>query len=122
MKLSDRVTSVKLSLQLSELGFKCDTAWSYYDDPVGGWKLAELNFTSFEDEYIGCSRIPAYTVAELLDILPENYFVIKWCSQYSALNWNGSRQREKGKIADTAANALALMLIKVIKEKNYETS
>lgn len=76
MKLTDQVTSLELSKRLEKLGVKQDGYYIWkiekekydgettaYVSPKDGWKLDALY-----------GWIPAYTVAELWDILPSRLF------------------------------------------------
>lgn len=83
MKLADQVVSLKLSQKLHEFGVKSDSLFKWakwipprgstYSDDSIAWKLTR---GTSSDDY---ELIPAYTVAELGNMLPNN---LKIESQY----------------------------------------
>ena len=65
--------------------------------------------------------IAAFTVAELGEILPEDYFTVQYAELWSCINWRGDRMREKGFKADTETDARAKCLIYLIKNNLLES-
>ena len=116
MKLESQVCSLDLSKRLKELGVKQESAFVW--DAVN-----ELNF--IDGDLVGSLETSAFTVAELGEILPEQYFSFKCHTEVEGDGiWScaGARMPEfefyEGQwvTADTEANARAKMLIHLIEQ------
>ena len=72
MNLSDQVTSLALSKKLKELGVKAESLYAYYGN-AGQWNdvIVDMSmYSDVDDEFKECKLLPAYTVAELGELLP----------------------------------------------------
>lgn len=75
MKLENQVCNLELSKKLKELNVKQESLF-YWDGNTrvdGGFDLHQRTLTQFNKERM----ISAFTVAELGEMLPEDYFVFK---------------------------------------------
>jgi hypothetical protein len=136
MKLEQQVCSLELAQKLKELGVKQDSLWwwGYFyeennalirrNDVKGKWIL-------FKEDEKHIKDYSAFTVAELGEILPEDYYSFRnteknkwWVIEYEELkeecdecgNIEKAITREET-LADTEANARAKMLIWLIENK-----
>lgn len=116
MKLKNQVVSLKLAKQLKELGFKQDSLYIWLDDE-GVVKLLREADIDYRPRHTTCFEYPAYTVAELGEMLPieieDNYLD---CYKTERLNgvWECSYESAMNghfEIANTEADARAKMLI-----------
>lgn len=109
MKLEDQVCSLELSKQLKELGFEQESLFWWVAGIVYPTKRLDWHLEDDKEYAMKWEKqCSAYTVAELGEIYPDRYLVIKKGSRFQA--------REAGKIipiasAKTEANARAKMLI-----------
>lgn len=121
MKLENQVVSLKLAKKLKELGFKQES--HFYWVHINGAERDEwviLSKKEFSSKY---NHYPAYTVAELGEMLPEKYMSGKLdnrnfnCWEFDEMfmvkNYNNYQTK-------TEANARAKMLI-YLKENNLLT-
>jgi len=120
MKLEQQVCSLELAKQLKELGFKQDSLFWWQDCGDGTVELmygkTDSNFGIPVQYYY-----PAYTVAELGEMLPNGNYsfryigVEKWAAGNNLYNYNANMQGKMVKVTEkeskTEADARAKMLI-----------
>lgn len=74
MKLEDQVVSLELAKKLKELGVKQESLFWYEKLDLKNWEIEqgvqEYALGLVEDEPVKTTDIPAYTVAELGEMLP----------------------------------------------------
>jgi len=122
MKLKNQVCSLELSKQLEKLGVKQNSFW-YWFNPFKnqGWELVrylEWDFNMHHEFY------RAYSVAELGEMLPEDYKItlMKDNREITVGLWNldkkwGKERHCSNFEAKTEADARAKMLIYLIENK-----
>ncbi|MDD5527753.1 MAG: hypothetical protein PHO56_02130 [Patescibacteria group bacterium] len=73
MQLKDQVVSLELSKRFKKLGFKRDSLFAYYRN-AGIWHDAIVDmgmYKDVDDDFKEAKLLPAYTVAELAQIIPD---------------------------------------------------
>ena len=133
MKLEDQVVNLEISKRLKNLGVKQESYFVWVETPVitpPQWEL--MKATDLQNAYQGQNFFSAFTVAELLELLPselskggwekwDNRFELaahagkKWLARYYA-----GDAFDKGVVAKTPADACAGMLVDLI-ENNLLT-
>jgi hypothetical protein len=110
MKLEDQVCSLENSKKLDELGVKVESYFTWLSDPIRGDRVQMRGL-------MADSVSPAYTVAELGEMLPdeiagyrENNLWVSECPDSDFLY----------KESKTEADARALMLIWLIENKHVD--
>jgi hypothetical protein len=115
MKKTQQVTSVELSNRLHELGV---TTPSMFFREWTGAKEDEIEMWKDEDGEYCLDNVNCYTVAELGEILPYNWFNFYVWDEENLTGYGlelvHSIFEEHREIADTEANARAKMLIYLI--------
>jgi hypothetical protein len=125
MKLEIQVCSQSLARVMAELGFEQDSLWYYakfeddsHLDVIGAiphnptYQLIRegtFDFVQFNEIYA------AYTIAELGEILPIYYSLVRQETSWCCANPDNSEDL-RSVYADTGANACALMCIQLRKE------
>ena len=126
MKLEKQVTSLKLSKKLKKLGVEQESLWLWDTQPDNKGGIRGLR--RWTDESISHPNqfVPAFTVAELGEMLPLRFETKRTYYQIHISHWlNGwvieyksPKQFSKYyRRADTEANARAKMLIYLIENK-----
>ena len=127
MKLEQQVCSLELAKRLQELGIKQDSLFWWLDGERPELRYL-YNFTGQEKK-----KYSAYNVAELGEILPDNYFTRKhfgsgtkrWHWQvyhgYEETSVNGELIASDMYTSDTEADARAKMLVYLL-ENNLLTT
>lgn len=138
MNIEQQVCNLEQAKKLSEFGINPTSLFQwreYLDEGVNEWQSAILFEGKTEDDSIkyalADSSYPAFTVAELILMLPERTSVSRGHKNYSCRHWWGnfmdgilrnvkpnSWHETKG---ETAASALAEMLIYLL-ENNLTTA
>lgn len=123
MKLEDQVVSLELSKRVAELGVKRESLWNWLVASDG----ARIMRNPVRGTYKYFDQYPAYTAAELGEILPDNVVYAK--TEGSAKTWGKwvcsleDEDREDGyflgysEYGDTEANARAKMLIYLLENE-----
>jgi hypothetical protein len=135
MKLEMQVCSLPLAKRLKELGVSplLGFAWPlsvlcwWHSRNTGEWVISfsEIIDTDKETHDDTVDRwVPAFTVAELMEILPAGFFLRKhgdqWCVVGLGVSWtrkNGITEEPLEEIQNNIADAPAAMLIYLIKNK-----
>ena len=113
MKLESQVCNLELAKKFKELGVKEESLWY--------WSIGK-------DAHIVRGRLPrkcdreyvsAFTVAELLNISPDDITYFK-CTLKGSTIYNAHQGFDKHIEADTMADAIAKMLIWLIENKMME--
>lgn len=115
MKLENQVVSLDLSKRLKELGVKSPSNF-YWDEGDGIEDRLE-----YSPNHVFLELIPAYTVAELGEMLPT--LTTSWKSALG--NWVCEvppQMNEENIFADTEADARAKMLIYLIENNLLQTN
>lgn len=134
MKLEEQVASLELSKRLKELGVRQESAF-YFETIVneeGDRSVTNLRFNKFYDDAANkrhVSYISAFTVAELGEMLPREYFNplgeesglcrLKVFKNSNSNEWAIAYDAENMRVVccvDTEANARAKMLIYLIEQ------
>jgi len=134
MKLEQQITNLELSKKLKELGVRQESLFVYVpqSQPVSPGMFGTIPTDKYTlEKNIGkwkCEHYPAFTVAELGEMLPIEFDIdsykeerspekgapSKWCS---SLERNNFQPRDYYTEADTEANARAKMLIYLLENK-----
>ena len=115
MKLEEQVTSLELSKRLKELGFKQESLF-WWCESVSKEYL--LEYYVFKPAYEGNDCIPAYTVAELGEMLLNRYNMRYFYANASPeMKWATMTDALHGEYGKTMADSMAKMLI-YLKENN----
>ena len=101
------VVSFETARRLKEAGWNAETRFAMW--PANGTVLMNV---SWEPD-MGDMYLPAPTAQEISDQLPDGACVVNYGDKWSAFIWPGSMQREKGEVADTMAEALASLWLKL---------
>ena len=129
MKLEQQVTNLELSKKLKELGVKQE---SYFEWVLrlGTWQIWDRTMHFDYETGIEKEWIPAYSVAELGEMLPKRFnfsyakeeVTASLCIEWKPLGWTVSYLggRFKPIVADTEANARGKMLCWLIENKHSE--
>ncbi len=85
MKLESQVTSLELSKRLHELGIKKKSifVWEYFNENC--YAVVFIPFAVVPDKFNNYKLYPAYTVAELGEMLPSSVASHYWLK---IINWN----------------------------------
>ena len=118
MKLENQVCSLELAKKLKELGGKQESLFYWHLDGDDEWELV-MEKDVFPQVLDFC--YPAFTVAELGEMLPEEIHTFKLSDEFCCES-NQPDYFPKGKsnlffTADTEANARAKMLIYLLENK-----
>lgn len=119
MELEKQVVSLELAKKIDELGFRKDSLYAYYGN-AGTWhdSLVEMSmYKDSDEEFRNAKLLPAYTVAELGEILQDGMedshktgFGHWTCKFLPSVTEDGSDEVVETQ-GDTEANARAMMLI-----------
>jgi len=113
MKLGNQVVSLKLAKCLKELNCKQESLWWWIiraeGNPIIVGKDKRYTTTFISSSY------SAFTVAELGELLPKDYY-----SQFNGDQWMCLKEAQRIEFANTEANARAKMLIWLIENKMME--
>jgi len=126
MKIEDQVCSLELAKKLKELGVKQESLFYWqqsYQEMKGGQTASFFEITQVKKESKkGMMCFSAFTVAELGEMLPKNYVVIKkekgfesW--KLDTKNYELETMYPNNIKADTEADARAKMLIYLLENK-----
>ena len=135
MKIEDQVVSLTLAKKLGELGVKVESCFTWVEDT--SIPLQTLNTTEYigiEDSlWVGAEIYPAYTVAELGEMLPDAirykgkamYLAIEksgpdWYVKYESACIDGLPLNAGFTESESEADARAPMLIWLIKNKHVD--
>jgi hypothetical protein len=107
MKLENQVCSLENAKKLAELGVKVESYFHYLVDEV-------TIVPSFKGYYV---EAPAYTVAELVGLLPDGVYIYK-----DEDGWNAETQDSivSFEVAENMADVCALMLCWRIENKHVD--
>ena len=119
MNLEEQVCSLELAKELDRLGVKVPSHfyWNAKDENIDAFWLTS-------NPYEGYSKYPAYSVAELGGMLPEDMVqTLKWKGLWYCESWKDVVDKINPicrKVDETEANARAKMLIYLITNKLME--
>jgi len=115
MKLENQVVSLELAKQLKELGFEQESLF-YYVTYESGIQLETHKFCCDCScpEKMNEPNYPAYTVAELGEMLPDKYYSKKLKNKFTMFK---GLDFVENTFSDTEADARARMII-YLKENN----
>ena len=127
MKIENQVTSLELSKKLKELGFEQESLFRHLVT-ISGFEKIESSYhyrKKFEDVFGKVvEEYPAYTVAELGEMLPryikdnyENTLTMYKCDAGYHVEYSCEKQLLRFEQAETESDARAKMLI-YLKENN----
>jgi len=121
VKLEDQVVSLELAKRLKELGVKQESLvhWVRTGD---SWRLSDQGIGIAHSYYQKAEKISAFTVAELLQMLPERTAVFQHISEWTCEHLrlkDGEVLESHGEFdtRNTAANACAIRLICLLEKK-----
>lgn len=121
MELEDQVCSLELAKRLKELGIKQESLFFWYCDESRDDVSILNRDESFVFGGVGyfTSKFPAFTVAELGEMLPRRYFSNKYVhATDGAYDWECKCKDEIVQaLAKTEADARAKMLIYLLENK-----
>lgn len=123
MKLEDQVASLDLAIKLEELMPRRECLFAYYGN-AGTWDadaIVEMAmYKDVDDEFRKHKLLPAYTVAELGEMLPDGFSTIHTTGH----GWRCFYNKYTGKFSgvgfcssDTEADARAKMLVYLLENK-----
>ncbi len=116
MKLENQVCNLEYAIRIKEFGIRKESLFAYYGN-AGNWHDTIVEMAYYKDadqEFIECKLLPAYTVAELGEMLtgfdfPYFNFGTGW----------QIKQIEHYHRPKNEADARAMLLIYLIKNKLY---